>query len=68
MDELSQDVVRALESEIRELEFEAAFFDEVSEISYGANGPRLSGREKAKQLRVRIGEFQILIKRIVESS
>ena len=55
------DLIKSLESDNRELELLALYFEEaVTEVSF-LGGPSMSGREKAKQLRARIAENKALI-------
>lgn len=62
-----QAFIKSLESDNRELELIAVYFEEaVSEVSF-LGGPIMSGREKARQLRQRIAENQTLIEQIRNS-
>jgi hypothetical protein len=61
------ELIRSLESDNRELELVAAYFEEVvKEVSF-EGGPSMSGREKARQLRTRIAENQALIEKITRT-
>ena len=61
------ELIKSLESDNRELGLLAIYFEEaVSEVTLMGCLP-MSGREKAKQLRVRIAESRTLIEQITST-
>jgi hypothetical protein len=62
------ELIKSLESDNRDFELLAIYFEEaVTEVSF-AGGPTMSGREKAKQLRGRIAENEALIEQITSAA
>ena len=62
------DLIKSLESDNRDFELLATYFEEaVTEVSF-LGSPTMSGREKARQLRERIAENEALIEQITSAA
>ena len=62
------DLIKSLESDNRDFELLAIYFEEsVTEVSF-LGGPTMTGKEKARQLRERIAENEALIEQITSAT
>jgi hypothetical protein len=61
------DLIKSLESDNRDFELLAIYFEEaVTEVSF-TGGPTITGKEKARQLRERIAENEALMEQITSA-